>query len=66
MSENCYIFMWSLWFDRILIGVKLRMGSIWKPNKGMSIELLLSVIERAEQKIMEKRTMKTQETKTLK
>ena len=50
----------SLWFERFLIGVRTRMGSIWKPNKGLSTDLLLHVIEKAELKIMEYENDKSQ------
>ena len=38
----------SLWFQRFNAGLKYRMGVIWKPNKALSTELLLKVIEKAE------------------
>ena len=41
----------SLWFNRFMIGMKIRMGSIWKPNKGLSIQLLLRLIKKAENMI---------------
>ena len=41
----------SLWFERFLIGMRIRMGNIWKPNKGLSIDLLLTLIGQAEGKI---------------
>ena len=40
----------SLWFHRFNLGVKFRMGSIWKPNKGFSIKLLKHMLQRAEKK----------------
>ena len=41
----------SLWFDRFMAGLKNRMGSIWVPNKGLSVELLLRVIQKAEERM---------------
>ena len=43
----------SLWYFRFMVGMKTRMGGIWKPNKELSHQLLKSVIEIAEQKINE-------------
>ena len=41
----------SLWFSRFSEGLKSRMGYIWKPNKALSTELLLKVIEGIEKRI---------------
>jgi hypothetical protein len=41
----------SLWFAKFIKGCKNRMGQAWRPNKGMSIELLLLVLEEAERRI---------------
>ena len=38
----------SLWFQRFNAGLKYRMGVIWKPNKALSTELVLKLIERSE------------------
>ena len=43
----------SLWFHRFNLGVKFRMGSIWKPNKGFSTNLLKLMLQRAEKKRIE-------------
>ena len=43
----------SLWYHRFMVGLKIRMGSIWKPNKGLSHKLLMAVIEKTEEKIGE-------------
>ena len=42
----------SIFFKKFMEGVKRRMGSIWKPNAAMSIELLLNLIELVEDKIL--------------
>jgi hypothetical protein len=41
----------SFWFYRFMKGMKSRMGHEWKPNKGMSLELYLKVLEEAELRI---------------
>ena len=41
----------SMWFGKFVKGCKNRMGQEWKPNKGMSTELLLTVLEEAERRI---------------
>ena len=43
----------SLWFVRYMVGLKNRMGNVWKPNKGFSHKLLLLMIHNAEQRIVE-------------
>ena len=43
----------SLWFIRFMMGLKYRMGNVWKPNKGLSHCLLLLVIHDVEEKIKE-------------
>ena len=40
----------SLWYHLFNIGMKYRMGAIWKPNKGFSVKLLLEMLRRAEEK----------------
>ena len=35
------------------MGLKCRMGNVWKPNKGLSRRLLLLVIHKVEERIME-------------
>ena len=35
----------SFWFERFITGARNRMGQIWKPNKGLSIKLLLELIK---------------------
>ena len=50
----------SLWFHRFNIGIKNRMGAIWKLNKGFSTELLLAMLQKAEEK---KRTCDQSEDK---
>ena len=42
----------SLWFHRFMLGTQIRMGQIWKPNKGMSIELLLRMLRKSEGRII--------------
>ena len=39
----------SFWYYRFVKGLKYRMGQEWRPNKGMSIELYLKVLEGAEE-----------------
>jgi hypothetical protein len=41
----------SFWFHRFMIGIKSRMGQEWKPNKGMSTQLYLKVLEDVELRI---------------
>ena len=41
----------SLWFSRFMKGCKHRMGQEWKPNKGMSVELLLLVLSEAGRRV---------------
>ena len=43
----------SLWFNRFMNGMKTRMGTVWKPNKDLSIKLMLMAIQIAEDKILE-------------
>ena len=43
----------SLFFKRFIEGLRARMGQIWKPNLAMSINLLVTVIEVIETKILE-------------
>ncbi len=43
----------SLWFIRFMIGLKYRMGNVWKPNKGLSHQPLLTVIWSVEERILE-------------
>jgi hypothetical protein len=41
----------SMWFTRFVKGCKNRMGHDWKPNKAMPTELILLVLEEANQRI---------------
>ena len=41
----------SLWFNRFMIGLKIRMGHIFKPNVALSHSLLLQLIQKAEENI---------------
>ena len=41
----------TLWFNRFMIGLKMRMGHIFKPNMALSNSLLLKLIQRAEDNI---------------
>jgi hypothetical protein len=41
----------SMWFSRFMKGCKNRMGQKWRPNKGMSVELLVLVLAEAENRI---------------
>ena len=43
----------SLWFTRFMVGLKWRMGNIWKPNRGLSHRLLMLIIHKVEQRIIE-------------
>ena len=43
----------SLWFTRFMVGLKCRMGNVWKPNRGLSHRLLMLLIHKAEQRIIE-------------
>ena len=43
----------SLWYFRFMVGLKTRMGGIWKPNKALSHQLLKTVLEMSEEKINE-------------
>ena len=43
----------SLWFSRFMIGLKIRMGHIFKPNMALSHSLLLKIIQKAESNITE-------------
>jgi hypothetical protein len=41
------------WFYRLIKGVHIRMGQDWRPNKALSIDLLLSMLESTKLKIRE-------------
>jgi hypothetical protein len=41
----------SFWFYRFMKGMKSRMGQDWRPNKGMSVDLLLRVLEETDTRI---------------
>jgi hypothetical protein len=41
----------SLWFHRFVTGCRYRMGMDWRPNEAMSIDLILAVLEQAEDRI---------------
>ena len=41
----------SFWFKQFIIGLKNRMGQVWKPNRGMGTKLLLELIRVIEEKI---------------
>lgn len=43
----------SLWFNRFMVGLKMRMGQTLKQNKAMSNQLLLKLIQKAEGYITE-------------
>jgi hypothetical protein len=43
----------SFWFYRFVEGARIRMGQDWRPNKAISIELLLLLLESTELKIQE-------------
>jgi hypothetical protein len=43
----------SFWFYRFVEGARIRMGQDWRPNKALSIDLLLALLESAELKITE-------------
>ena len=43
----------SLWFSSFMTGLKIRMGSTSKPNRGMSNKLILLMIGQVEEKIVE-------------
>lgn len=38
----------SLWFSKFIYGCRERMGMIWKPDKAMSLPLLVALLETAE------------------
>ena len=41
----------SLWFCRFFNGCQRRMGQDWRPNQGLSIKLLIKLIQKVEEKI---------------
>ena len=41
----------SLWYFRFMVGMKSRMGGVWKPNKALSHRLLLTVLDKVEENI---------------
>ena len=41
----------SFWFERFITGARNRMGKIWKPNKGLLIELLMEMTKGVELRI---------------
>ena len=41
----------SFWFERFITGARNRMEKIWKPNKGLSIELLMEMTKGVELRI---------------
>jgi hypothetical protein len=41
----------SFWFYRFMKGMKSPMGQDWHPNKGMSVDLHLQVLEEVEMRI---------------
>jgi hypothetical protein len=40
----------SLWFQRFMIGCKKRMGQDWRPNRAVSVELMVSLLEDTERR----------------
>jgi hypothetical protein len=48
----------SFWFYRFLEGARTRMGQDWRPNKAISIELLLLMLESTELKVQESVTLR--------
>jgi hypothetical protein len=48
-TDTCSLF----WFYRFVEGARIRMGQDWRPNKALSIELLLLLLESTELKIQE-------------
>jgi hypothetical protein len=43
----------SFWFYRFIEGARIRMGQDWRPNKALSIDLLLATLESVKLKIRE-------------
>jgi hypothetical protein len=43
----------SYWFSRFFIGCRRRMGQDWRPNKGMSAELIVEILSQTSQRISE-------------
>ena len=41
----------SFWYYRFNLGLKCRMGQLWKPNRALSLPLLLSLLEKVEERI---------------
>lgn len=39
----------SLWFRKFILGCSIRMGRIWKPDKALSLNLLMAVLDLSEQ-----------------
>jgi hypothetical protein len=46
-QDKCF----SLWFTRFFAGCKRRMGQDWRPNKGLSSELIQELLKKVEQKV---------------
>jgi hypothetical protein len=43
----------SLWFSRFIRGCQIRMGQEWKPNRALSTELIVKLLEAVDQAILE-------------
>lgn len=49
----------SFWFSRFFLGCKRRMGQDWRPNKAFGINLILSILELVNSRILEASSVET-------
>jgi hypothetical protein len=45
--DKCF----SMWFSRFFVGCRRRMGQDWRPNKGLSTELIIEVLARVSSRV---------------
>jgi hypothetical protein len=50
----------SFWFYRFIEGARVRMGQDWRPNKAISVELIILVLQLAELRALEAPTLNDQ------
>lgn len=43
----------SLWFSRFFAGCRRRMGQDWRPNKAVSTELIVAIVDKVQTRMME-------------
>ena len=48
----------SLWFSRFMLGLQKRMGQIWKPNKALKVQQLVTLLTKADERFRNATTKK--------